>query len=128
MFTPGEKKFSFIIVLWLLGFVFPLQGNTGYYQTDREGKIISDTPGNTPVSGSANQTIILNDRSNKKVFEVSWDGETNSVIIKGDNIHLKIHQNGLIEKWTRVEEDQKTGFPLIFSPIVPVSPSRPGAP
>ena len=94
----------------------------GYSITDRDGKAVSEEPGNTLVTGPTNQTIILNDRSNRKVFEILWDANGSAVIVKGDNVHLKINSNGSIEKWTPLENDYKDQYPIIIQPVVPRPP------
>ena len=94
----------------------------GYSITDKDGKVLSEEPGNTLVTGPTNQTIILNDRSNRKVFEILWDANGSAVIVKGDNVHLKINSNGSIEKWTPLENDYKDQYPIIIQPVVPRPP------
>lgn len=96
----------------------------GYSITDRDGKVVSEEPGNTLVTGPTNQTIILNDRSNRKVFEIFWDAAGSAVIVKGDHIHLKINSNGNIEKWVPLEREYRDQYPIIIQPVVP-RPPRP---
>jgi hypothetical protein len=115
-------------------FVFPLligvlilQTDTqaGYSITDQDGRVLSEDPGNTLVTGPTNQTIILNDRSNRKVFELFWDATGGAVTIKGDRVHLKIHSSGRIEKWTEFENMPNEPYPLFIAPEVRIGPNPP---
>jgi hypothetical protein len=116
------KFFPIIALAFLvLGIIFPLEALAGgYYLTDKDGKVISDTPVNAIVTGPTDQTIILNDRGNQKVFELTWDAEGSAVMVKGERIHLKIHSNGNIEKWTNLEN--KDQYPINIGPVVPIVP------
>jgi hypothetical protein len=108
------------LIVWGLGILLPLEALAGYSLTDRDGKVISDAPANAIVTGPTNQIIILNDRGNRKVFEVSWDAEGRAVMVKGEKIHLKIYSNGNIEKWTGLENREQP--PLILNPVIPIYP------
>jgi hypothetical protein len=108
------------LIVWGLGILLPLEALAGYSLTDRDGKVISDAPANAIVTGPTNQIIILNDRGNRKVFEVSWDAEGRALMVKGEKIHLKIYSNGNIEKWTGLENREQP--PLILNPVIPIYP------
>ena len=72
---PLSKIIPSITIAFLLyGLISPVELYAGgrYYLTDKDGKIISEDPGNAVVTGPTNQTIILNDRGNRKVFEIGW--------------------------------------------------------
>jgi hypothetical protein len=112
---------SFIFGIFPPGKIYA-QGR--YHLTERDGQVISELPANALVTGPTNQTIILNDRGNRKVFEVIWDADGGAVVIKGDQLHLKIHRSGKIEKWTDLDDDKKDPFPIFIQPVVPVNPPR----
>ena len=122
-----QKMFrsGLIVPLFLWGLALPLETRAGYSITDRDGRVISDDPGNTLVTGPTNQTIILNDRSNRRVFELFWDAGGGAVMIRGDNVHLKIHSSGKIEKWTELENNQSGSYPLFITPEIRVGPNPP---
>lgn len=118
--SPGKPLYSYLKI-------FP------WFQDNQDdffdvGNYLSEERGNSLVTGPTNQTIILNDRSNRKVFEIYYDATGSAVIVKGDNVHLKINSNGNIEKWTPLENDSKDQYPLIIQPVIPRPPllSEPG--
>jgi hypothetical protein len=115
--------FVFPLLIWVL--ILPLETYAGYSITDKDGKVLSEDPGNTLATGPTNQTIILNDRSNRKVFELFWDAGGGAVMIRGDNVHLKIHSSGKIEKWTESEPDKNGQYPLYIQPEVYIGPRPP---
>jgi hypothetical protein len=126
MIKPISQKKSLILLFFgLWGFSLPFEIYAGYSITDRDGKVISEDPGNTLVTGPTNQTIILNDRGNRKVFELFWDAAGGAVVIRGDNVHLKIHSSGKIEKWTEFENMQNEQYPLFITPEVRIGPNPP---
>jgi hypothetical protein len=110
--------FMLPLTLWGLAVILPLETFAGYNLTDRDGKIISDAPSKAIVTGPTNQTIILNDRGNRKVFEITWDAEGRAVMVKGEKIHLKIHSNGNIERWTELENREQP--PIGINPVIPL--------
>ena len=118
-------KKSIIFFLCLGWLPFPSLANAGYSITDKDGKVISEDPGNTLVTGPTNQTIILNDRGNHKVFEVLWDAAGRAVTVKGDRVHLKIHSSGKIEKWTEFDNMQNEQYPLFITPEIRTGPNPP---
>lgn len=119
--TSLTKVILLLAVFFMFESVSP-KTYAGYSITDKDGKVISEEPGNTLVTGPTNQTIILNDWGNRKVFEIFWDANGSAVIVKGDNVHLKINSNGNIDKWTPLENDYKDQYPVIIQPVVPRSP------
>ena len=126
---PWGKIIPTITIAFLLyGLISPVELYAGgrYYLTDKDGKIISEDPGNAIVTGPTNQTIILNDRGNRKVFEIGWDADVRAVVVKGEKVHLKIHSNGKIEKWTTFENEDQGQYPIFIKPIVPVVPPPAG--
>jgi hypothetical protein len=113
-----------MIIPMLLGpFLFPLMTYAGYSITDRDGKVISEDPGNTLNTGPTNQTIILNDKGNHKVFEVLWDAASGAVTVKGDRVYLKIHSSGKIEKWNEFDNMQNEPYPLFITPEIRIGPN-----
>jgi hypothetical protein len=120
---PLRTLYSLIpLTFFALVIIPPLEGLAGYSLTDKDGKVISEPAADAIVTGPTNQTIILNDRGNHKVFEITWDAEGRAVQVKGEKIHLKIHSNGNIEKWTSV--DNQDQYPNQIGPIVPIVPLR----
>ncbi len=114
---------SAAIAFLIFGLVLPLKIYAGYAITDKDGKVISEEPGNALVTGPTNQTIILNDRGNHKVFEIFWDAQDRAVVVIGDNVHLKIFSSGRVEKWTGFESDNNA-YPIFIQPVVPIVPPR----
>jgi hypothetical protein len=124
---PGirQKKSLFFIPFLLWGIILPLEMYAGYSITDKDGRVLSGEQGSTLVTGPTNQTIILNDRSNRKVFELFWDAAGGAVMIKGDQVHLKIHSSGKIERWTELETDKADQYPLFIQPEINIGPKPP---
>jgi hypothetical protein len=118
-------KGRLIIPMLLVSLLFPLAVCAGYAITDKDGKVLSDDPGNTLNTGPTNQTIILNDKGNHKVFEVLWDAAGGAVTIKGDRVHLKINRSGKIEKWTEFDNTQNEQYPLFVTPEIRLGPNPP---
>ena len=94
----------------------------GYFMTDRDGKVISEDNQAVITIGPLDKTVIFLDRGEREVFELLWDAEARSLVVKGSRVHLKIDSDGTVEKWTRIPEDQQ--IPLIIEPIVPVGPHK----
>jgi hypothetical protein len=117
----GSAFCFFLVTISCL--VIPGATFAGYAVTDKDGKVLSEEPGNTLVLGPTNQTIILNDRGNRKVFELTWDAAAGAMVIKGDRVHLKIHDSGKIEKWTELDREKGDSSPLLIQPIIPVPPA-----
>ena len=116
----GSAFFFFLMAISCL--VIPGSTLAGYAVTDKDGKVLSEESGNTLGLGPTNQTIILNDRGNRKVFELNWDAAAGTVVIKGDRVNLKIYDSGKIEKWSELGPEKGDSYPLMIQPIVPVPP------
>lgn len=114
------------------GFLIGAQkaGAGGYYLTDRDGNIINDKSDKasekTVTVGPSERAVVFNDSSNSKVFDVTWDPEEKSLVIKGGSIQIKVHSSGKVEKWTILNGEEKAQPPVEIKPIVPVSPKRHG--
>ena len=106
----------FFFVLFL-----PMEIYAGYVITDKDGKVISEEPGNNLILGPTNQTIILKDRGNHKIFKIFWDAGAQTIVVKGDNVHLKIFSNGRLERWTSIEKGEKE-YPIVIKPVIPILP------
>jgi hypothetical protein len=120
---PFRKLFSLIpLTFFTLVIIPPMESLAGYSLTDKDGKVISEPTADAIVTGPTNQTIILNDRGNHKVFEITWDAAGRAVLVKGEKIHLKIHSDGNIEKWTSLDNQEQS--PIQIAPVVPIVPLR----
>lgn len=124
LFKSGAAVFFFSL-LAVFDLILPGSIFAGYAITDKDGKVISEEPGQTLVLGPTTQTIILNDRGNRKVFELIWDAAAGAIMIKGNRVHLKIHDSGKIEKWTELDREKENSYPLFIQPIVPVPSPAP---
>jgi hypothetical protein len=93
----------------------------GYFLTDREGKANSESREHVVVIGPEDNAIILMDRGDRRVFDLSWDANEHSLVIKGDRVHLKVHRDGTVEKWAAFPEGQGQP-PLLIEPVVPYTP------
>lgn len=104
----------------------------GYYLTDREGRIISEDSGKTVVIGPADKTAVLNDRGDRKVFDLEWNAGEKTLVVKGEKVHIKIYSSGKIERWTSIDEGNKADMPIVIQPIIPLYPGQknqgPGTP
>lgn len=94
----------------------------GYYITDKYGNVISEISEKTVVVGSTEKTIIFSDYSERKVFDIKWDADEKTLIIRGDHVHLKIYSSGKIEKWSTFGDYESEQYPLFIEPIVPIMP------
>lgn len=88
------KSIIFVIAGVLIIFVFITLTSMlyagGYYLTDRDGKVISENLEKTITVGPTEKTIVFNDHNDMKVFDIQWDADERTLIIKGDNVHLKV--------------------------------------
>lgn len=125
MISSFEKLAIILLVFIGIGLVSPLERVwAGYSLTDRDGRVLSEDQGGTLVTGPTNQTIILNDQGNRKIFEIAWDATGMALVVKGDNVHLKIHSSGKVEKWSAYETENKDRYPIILTPVVPGKPRK----
>lgn len=44
------------------------------------------------------------------------------MIIKGNNMYLKIYSSGKTERWTELREDVEEQYPIVIEPIIPIMP------
>lgn len=102
----------------------------GIYITDTDGNILNEKPDKakekTVTVGPSERAVVFNDSSNSKVFDVTWDPEEKSLVIKGSSVQIKVHSSGKIEKWTTISGEEKTQPTIEIKPIVPVPPKRQG--
>ncbi len=118
----------FAVLLLVLGISlsFACPGSAkagGYFLTDREGRVISEDREHVIVIGPADKTLVLLDNGGRKVFDLTWDADAQSLVIKGDRVHLKVHRDGTVEKWTAFPEGQAQP-PVLIEPIVPYAPQK----
>jgi hypothetical protein len=118
---------AYITVVLILIFVItkPTIINAGgYFITDKDGKIISESSEKTVSIGPTEKTIAFYDHNEIKVFEMQWDADEKTLIIKGDTVHLKIFRNGRVQKWSTSEESGSGQYPLFIEPIIPIIPKH----
>jgi len=96
----------------------------GYYITDKDGKVISEIPEKIIAVGPTEKTVVFNDHSDMAVFAVQWDADEKTLIIRGDNVHLKIYGSGKIEKWSSFEESEQGQYPIYIEQTIPVRPQH----
>lgn len=100
----------------------------GYFLTDRDGNVINEKTDKaeekTVTVGPSEKAVVFNDNTNSKVFDVTWDPEEKSLVIKGGNVQLKVHSSGKIEKWTTLNGEEKAQPSVEIKPVVPVYPKR----
>jgi hypothetical protein len=96
----------------------------GYLLTDKEGKVISEDKEHVITIGPTDNAIVLVDRGDRKIFELTWDAGAQSLVIKGDRTHLKVHRDGTVERWAAFPEGQVQP-PVLIQPIVPYAPQAP---
>jgi hypothetical protein len=65
----------------------------GYFITDKEGKVISEDSEKTIILGPTEKTVVFNGYNGTKVFDIQWDACEKTIIIRGNNVHLKIYRN-----------------------------------
>jgi hypothetical protein len=96
----------------------------GYFLTDKDGYIISESSEKTVVIGPTEKTIVLYDYDQIKAFEIQWDADEKTLVIKGDNVHLKVFRSGKIEKWSAYTDTEPEQYPLFIEPVVPIFPQK----
>jgi hypothetical protein len=76
---------------------------------------------------SGDRQVEFLDRTDRKVFEAAWDASGKQLIVRGDNVYLRIHSNGKIEKLTTLQDNQQNNIqqPITVQPIVPIYPRQP---
>ncbi|MGB9715577.1 MAG: hypothetical protein ACPL1G_04125 [Thermodesulfovibrionales bacterium] len=94
----------------------------GYFLTDKDGRIISEDPEKTLIVSPTEKTIIFNDYNGTKVFDIQWDANEKTIIVKGINVYLKIYSSGKIENWTELKEGTEGEYPILIEPIIPIMP------
>jgi hypothetical protein len=92
----------------------------GYFITDKDGRVISEDSEKTIILGPTEKSVVFNDYNGTKVFDIQWNADEKTLIITGDNIHLKIYSNGRIEKWTELKEGGEEQYPITIEPVVPI--------
>jgi len=96
----------------------------GYFITDKDGKIISESSEKTVSIGPTEKTIAFYDHNKIKVFEIQWDADEKTLIIQGDTVYLKIFRNGRVEKWSTFEDSGQEQYPIFIEPIIPIVPKH----
>jgi hypothetical protein len=94
----------------------------GYFITDKDGNIVSESPETSVTIGPTDKAIFFYDYNKMRVFDIQWDAGEKTLIIKGDHVHLKIYSSGKIEKWSTYMDTQSEQYPLIIEPVIPIFP------
>jgi len=92
----------------------------GYFITDKDGKVISEDTNKTILLGPTEKAVVFNDHNGTKIFDIQWDAGEKTIIIRGNNVHLKIYSSGRIEKWTTFREGEAEQYPILIEPVVPI--------
>ncbi|MGQ9571487.1 MAG: hypothetical protein ACUVUQ_11765 [Thermodesulfovibrionales bacterium] len=107
-------------------FTFSIQPSSvdagGYFLTDKDGRVISEDSEKTIFVVPTEKKIIFNDYNGTKIFDIQWNANEKTIIIRGNNVYLKIYNSGKIEKLTELGESSGEQYPLIIEPIIPVMP------
>ncbi len=121
----SNHNVSYVTAVLILMFIIthPLKAKAGgYFITDKDGKVISEIPEKTIVVGPTEKTVVFHDHSDMAVFATQWDADEKTLIIRGDNVHLKIHSSGKIEKWSTSEDSGSEHYPIFIEPVIPILP------
>ena len=121
----SNHNVSYVTAALILMFIIthPLKVNAGgYFITDKDGKIISESSEKTVSIGPTEKTIAFYDHNEIKVFEIQWDADEKTLIIQGDTVYLKIFRNGRVEKLSTFEESGQEQYPIFIEPIIPIIP------
>jgi len=94
----------------------------GYFITDKDGNIVSESPEKSVAIDPTDRAIFFYDYNKTRVFDIQWDAGEKTLIIKGDHVHLKIYSSGKIEKWSTYMDTQSEQYPLIIEPVIPIFP------
>lgn len=94
----------------------------GYFITDKDGNIVSESPEKSVAIDPTDRAIFFYDYNKTRVFDIQWDAREKTLIIKGDHVHLKIYSSGKIEKWSTYMDTQSEQYPLIIEPVIPIFP------
>jgi hypothetical protein len=94
----------------------------GYFITDKDGNIVSESPETSVSIGPTDKAIFFYDYNKTRVFDIQWDAGEKTLIIKGNHVHLKIYNSGKIEKWSTYRDTQSEQYPLIIQPVIPIFP------
>lgn len=94
----------------------------GYFITDKDGNIVSESPEKSVAIDPTDRAIFFYDYNKTRVFDIQWDAREKTLIIKGDHVHLKIYSSGIIEKWSTYMDTQSEQYPLIIEPVIPIFP------
>jgi len=94
----------------------------GYFITDKDGNIVSESPETSVTIVPTDKTITFFDYNKMRVFDIQWDAREKTLIIKGNHVHIKIYDSGKIEKWSTYGDTQSEQYPLIIEPVIPMFP------
>ena len=101
----------------------------GYFLVDKEGRVLNRAQDQPVEVGAGNGKAVFKDRSGTRVFDAEWDASNRILIIKGQNVYLRIHGDGKIEKLGTIQEGEPGRTPLVIQPVIPVFPGqRPSTP
>jgi hypothetical protein len=96
----------------------------GYFMTDIDGNIVSEVPETSVNIGPTDKAIFFYDYNKTRVFDIQWDAGEKTLTVKGDQVHLKIYNDGKIEKWSTYRDTQSEQYPLIIEPVIPLFPRQ----
>jgi hypothetical protein len=111
------------VFVLIFAIIKPLIVNAGgYFITDKDGNIVSESSERSVSIGPTDRVIFFYDHNKTRVFDILWDAGEKTLTIKGDHVHLKIYNDGKIEKWSPYRETESEQYPLIIEPVIPTFP------
>jgi len=86
----------------------------GYFITDKDGNIVSESSEKTVAIGPTDKAIVFYDYNKTKVFDIQWDADEKTLVIKGNHVDVKIYKSGRIEKWSAYLDKEPEQYPLFI--------------
>ncbi|HET6515548.1 MAG TPA: hypothetical protein VFG09_10345 [Thermodesulfovibrionales bacterium] len=112
------------LFMGMLTVLFPITAHAGgYFLVDRDGRVISETSEKVIEIGSSGKRVAYHD-GGTRVFDVEWDASKRTLVVKGDNVYLRIYSTGQIEKLTTIYEGEKQQMPIFVEPNVNFMPRQ----
>jgi len=115
------------LAVTVLAAMLQVQPATAEYQVvDREGRVLNREPDQPLEAGSSDRRVLFRNSGGTRVFEAEWDASNDLLTVKGDNVYLRIHRSGKVEKLTTMQQgDQSQGqYPAVIQPVIPVFPGQ----